>query len=164
MRSFLVLLALLAAAPTTAAVEAGQPAPTFTGAALIGGEELKLESLRGKVVYLDFWASWCGPCRQSLPWMERLRRDFGAAGLEVVAVNVDETPGDGVRFLKRYAVSYPVVGDAKGVIAALYDVRDMPSSYLIARDGTVRKVHRGFNLRDAARLREAIAQLVGEQP
>jgi thiol-disulfide isomerase/thioredoxin len=164
MRSSLLLLALLVAAPVAAAVERGAPAPAFSGKLLGGDAPVSLEALRGKVVYLDFWASWCGPCRLSLPWMDRLRRDFGASGLEVVAVNVDETPADGIAFLKRYPVSYPVIGDAGGDIAELYDVRDMPSSYLIDRDGTVRLVHRGFNARSAARLRKQVAELVGAAP
>ena len=164
MRS-LLLLALLVATSAAAAVETGAPAPAFSGALLAGGgEPVRLEALRGKVVYLDFWASWCGPCRQSLPWMEQLRRDFGGAGLEVVAVNVDEIPADGIAFLKRFPVGYPVVGDRGGDIAELYDVRDMPSSYLIDRAGTVRLVHRGFNRHAAARLREQVAQLVGKAP
>ena len=73
MRRVLFLLTLLTAAPCASAVETGQPAPAFTGTPLAGGQALSLESLRGKVVYLDFWASWCGPCRLSLPWMENLR-------------------------------------------------------------------------------------------
>ena len=164
MRSIFLALALFAALPSAIAVDSGQPAPAFTGKPLLGGEALRLEDFRGKVVYLDFWASWCGPCRQSLPWMESLRRDYAAAGLEVIAVNVDETPADGIGFLKRYAVSYPVLGDSGGAIAALYDVKDMPSSYLIDRRGTVRKVHRGFNARAGAQLRDAVAKLVAEQP
>jgi thiol-disulfide isomerase/thioredoxin len=164
MRSGLVVLVLLLAAPAAAAVEAGAPAPAFSATPLAGGEPVTLQSLHGKVVYLDFWASWCGPCRLSLPWMEQLRKDFGAGGLEVVAVNVDETPADGIAFLKRHAVGYAVIGDAGGDIAELYDVRDMPSSYLIDRDGTVRLVHRGFSLRGAAKLREQVARLVGPVP
>jgi cytochrome c biogenesis protein CcmG, thiol:disulfide interchange protein DsbE len=163
MRSSLLLLALLLA-PAAGAVEPGAPAPAFSGKPLAGGEPIRLEALRGKVVYLDFWASWCGPCRLSLPWMEQLRRDFGASGLEVVAVNVDEAPADGIAFLKRFPVGYTVVGDAGGDIAELYDVRDMPSSYLIDRDGTVRLVHRGFNQRAAASLRRQIAEAVGAAP
>lgn len=163
MRRLLLLLTLLATAAGAAAVEPGQPAPAFTGAPLGAGTPLKLEDFRGRVVYLDFWASWCGPCRRSLPWMEQLRGEFGSAGFEVVAVNVDETPADALRFLRRFQVSYPIVGDARGAIAALYDVRDMPSSYLIDRDGVVREVHRGFSRSDARRLREAVAQLVAER-
>ena len=163
MRS-LVLLVLLAAVPLAAAVERGEPAPAFEAPRLAGGEAVKLEALRGKVVYLDFWASWCGPCRQSLPWLQELRREFRTAGFEVIAVNVDETPADGRRFLQRFPVDYLVAGDAQGALAALYDVRDMPSSYLIDRAGVVREVHRGFNRADAARRRAAIAALVAEQP
>lgn len=161
MRRFL-LLALLAVMPAATATERGEPAPAFGAASLRNGDPVRLEDFRGKVVYLDFWASWCGPCRQSLPWMEQLRREFGAAGFEVLAVNVDETPADALRFLRRYPVTYPIVGDARGTVAALYDVQDMPSSYLIDRKGVVREVHRGFNRSDAARLRDAVATLVAE--
>jgi thiol-disulfide isomerase/thioredoxin len=158
------LLVLLGAHPSAGAVERGQSAPAFTGTPLRQGDPVRLEDFLGQVVYLDFWASWCGPCRQSLPWMERLREEFGAAGLVIIAVNVDETPADAVRFLRRFNVGYPVIGDARGAIAALYDVRDMPSSYLIDRSGVVREVHRGFNRKDAARLRDVVAQLVAERP
>jgi len=160
----LFVLMTLGAAPDLSAVERGQPAPAFEGALLSDGAPARLADLRGKVVYLDFWASWCGPCRQSLPWMEKVRGEFAPAGFEVFAVNVDEDPADGLRFLRRYPVSFPVLGDARGAIAALYDVQDMPSSYLIDRRGAVRHVHRGFNRDDAARLRARIAQLVAEQP
>jgi cytochrome c biogenesis protein CcmG, thiol:disulfide interchange protein DsbE len=163
-RSALLSLVLLAVLPAAAAVDAGAPAPAFTGKPLAGGADLALADFRGKVVYLDFWASWCAPCGQSLPWMETLRREFAPAGFEVVAINVDETPDDGVKFLRRFKVSYPIVGDRGGDIAELYDVRDMPSSYLIDRRGVVRRVHRGFNKRVAAELRSAVAALVAEQP
>jgi thiol-disulfide isomerase/thioredoxin len=160
----LLAVAVVLAPPPAAAVERGQPAPAFATASLGKTAAVRLEDYRGKVVYLDFWASWCGPCRLSLPWMEELRREFAPAGFEVIAVNVDEAPADGLRFLARHPVSYPVAGDAQGAIAALYDVSDMPSSYLIDRAGTVRLVHRGFNRDDAPRLREAVARLVAEQP
>lgn len=142
----------------------GQAAPAFSARPLGGGEALQLEEFRGKVVYLDFWASWCGPCRQSLPWLERLRRELRPTGLEVLGVNVDEDAADARRFLKRYPVSFPVLGDARGMIASLYDVRDMPSSYLIDRKGVVRHAHRGFNRDDAARLRLRVEALLAEQP
>lgn len=164
MHRIALTLALLAAAPSADAVERGQPAPAFAGASLREGTALRLEDYRGKVVYLDFWASWCGPCRQSLPWMDALRGDYAAAGFEVIAINVDETPADALRFLERYPIRYPVVGDSAGTIAALYDVQDMPSSYLIDRRGVVRRVNRGFNRAEAGRLRLAVAALVKEAP
>jgi cytochrome c biogenesis protein CcmG/thiol:disulfide interchange protein DsbE len=164
MLALLLALALAGAPGPAGAVERGEAAPAFEAARLGGGEAVQLEQLRGKVVYLDFWASWCGPCRQSLPFMEQLHREFGPAGLAVVAVNVDETPADGLRFLQRFPVGYAVVGDARGAIATRYDVRDMPSSYLIDRRGVVREVHRGFNRADARRLRGLVATLVAEQP
>lgn len=142
----------------------GEAAPSFSARPLGGGEALRLEEFRGRVVYLDFWASWCAPCRQSLPWIERLRRDLRPLGLEVLGVNVDESAADARRFLKRYPVSFPVIGDAQGAIAALYDVRDMPSSFLIDRKGVVRHVHRGFNRDDGARLRLRIEALLAEHP
>jgi thiol-disulfide isomerase/thioredoxin len=159
----MLTIGLIVTTPGVAAGD-GALAPPFSARPLAGGEALQLEEFRGKVVYLDFWASWCGPCRQSLPWMERLRRDLRPLGLEVIAVNVDEDPADAARFLKRYPVNFPVIGDARGAIAALYDVRDMPSSYLIDRKGVVRHVHRGFNRADAARLRARVEALLAEQP
>ena len=159
----MLTVGLIVTTPGLAAGD-GQAAPAFSGRPLGGGEALQLEEFRGKVVYLDFWASWCGPCRQSLPWLEGLRRELRPLGFEVVAVNVDEDAADAKRFLKRYPVSYPVIGDARGVIAALYDVRDMPSSYLIDRKGVVREVHRGFNRDGAARLRQQVEALLAEHP
>lgn len=159
----MLTVGLIVTTPGVAAGD-GPAAPAFSGRPLGGGDVLQLEEFRGKVVYLDFWASWCGPCRQSLPWMERLRRDLRPLGLEVIAVNVDEDPAEARRFLKRYPVSFPVIGDARGAIATRYDVRDMPSSYLIDRKGVVRHVHRGFNRDDTAGLRARVEALLAEQP
>ena len=164
MRQSLLALMLLAALPKIAmAVENGQPAALFSGVLLQGPGTLEMESYRGKAVLLDFWASWCGPCRQSLPALEKLRNEFGPAGFEVIAVNLDENPQDGLDFLKKYPVTYPIVQDAPGRIARLYDVRTMPMSYLIDRQGVVRHVHQGFNKKDIPRLRAAVAELVGEE-
>jgi peroxiredoxin len=154
------VLALACAAAT--AVESGQPAPAFSAPALPAGGDVSLADYAGQVVYLDFWASWCAPCRQSLPWMEEQRREFADRGFEVIAINVDENPRDALKFLERVPVSYPVVADHRGQLANLYNVSEMPSSFLIDRQGVVRLVHRGFNKSDAARLRQQIATLVGE--
>jgi peroxiredoxin len=146
-----------------AGAESGQPAPEFGAVSLQNKSTLELAQYRGKVLLLDFWASWCGPCRQSLPALENMRREFGPAGFEVIAVNLDENPQDGLDFLKKYPVTYPIVQDAQGRIARLYDVQAMPMSYLIDRQGVVRHVHPGFNKKDIPRLRAVVAELMGEE-
>jgi len=164
LQAVLALLALVGSA-SAGAVQPGQPAPAFESAALTGGAPIRLADSLGKVVYLDFWASWCGPCRLSLPWMERLSQDYGARGLVVIAVNVDEKTADGRAFLQRFPVDFAVAVDPRGDVASLYDVQDMPSSYLIDRRGVVRAVHRGFNPQAARSVRdEALALLAEPQP
>jgi thiol-disulfide isomerase/thioredoxin len=162
-RCLVVLLVMGMPVFAAVAAESGQPAPDFGATLLQGNGTLELEQYRDKVLYLDFWASWCGPCRQSLPALEALRTEFGADGFEVIAVNLDEKPQDGLDFLKKYPVTYPVVQDAQGRIARLYDVRSMPMSYLIDRQGVVRHVHQGFNKKDIPRLKAAVAELLGEK-
>ncbi|HXG29487.1 MAG TPA: TlpA disulfide reductase family protein [Nevskiales bacterium] len=162
MRRALLILCLLASLGAEAATP-GQPAPAFSAEALQGAGPIELAHYRGKVVLLDFWASWCPPCRQSLPAFERLRAEYGTAGFEVIAVNLDERPQDGLDFLKKYPVTYPTVRDPQGRLARLYDVRAMPMSYLIDRQGVLRQVHPGFNKKDLPRLRAAVAELLGEE-
>jgi peroxiredoxin len=153
--------ATLVAPPVLAALP-GEPAPAFEGRPLTGRASVRLDDYRGKVVLLDFWASWCPACRRSLPWLERLHRAHSAAGLEVLSVNVDERPADARRFLARHRVGFPVIDDSQGAIAALYDAQDLPSSYLIDRAGLLRLAHRGFGPGDGARLRQTIGVLLRE--
>lgn len=160
---FLAPLLLLCLAWPARAVEPNQAAPLFTAKSLQAADAIELARYRGQVVLLDFWASWCGPCRQSLPALEALRKEFGDAGFEVIAVNLDEKQQDGLDFLKKYPVTYPIVQDAPGRIARLYGVRTMPMSYLIDRQGVVRQVHQGFNKKDVPHLQAAVAELVGEE-
>jgi thiol-disulfide isomerase/thioredoxin len=155
-----VLAFLLASAPALARVQSGETAPAFEGAVLKDSGTLRLADFRGKVVYLDFWASWCGPCRVSLPLLDKLRREYGASGFEVIAVNVDENPQDALDFLKKYPVTYPIVRDPQQSIARLYDVPAMPTSYLIGRDGTVVSVKHGFQKKDIPKLQAKVAELV----
>ncbi|MCB1846629.1 MAG: TlpA family protein disulfide reductase, partial [Halieaceae bacterium] len=122
-----------------------------------------LAALRGKVVYLDFWASWCGPCRVSFPQLEQLRQELGPRGFEVLAVNVDEVEPDALRFLAQLPVSYPVVRDGSGATPAAYGILGMPTGYLIDRDGVVRLVHQGYRKSDGEVLRASILELLGEQ-
>ena len=123
---------------------------------------LDLPSLRGRVVYLDFWASWCAPCRQSFPWMETLKRTYSGQGLEIITVNLDMDRADADRFLKQFHPTFDVRFDPKGELAESYKVQGMPSSVLIDRHGVTRFTHVGFRPVDAAiyegQLRELLAE------
>jgi thiol-disulfide isomerase/thioredoxin len=145
-----------------AGVTVGQPAPAVSLPSLSATGEMTLESLRGKVVYLDFWASWCGPCRISFPQLEQLRGELGADGFEVLAVNVDENQADAKRFLEEVPVSYPVLHDGNGATPQTYGLLGMPTGYLIDRQGIVREIHQGFRKSDGDKLRTAIVALLGE--
>jgi thiol-disulfide isomerase/thioredoxin len=144
------------------AVEPGAPAPDFSAQPVAGGAPLKLSSLRGKVVYLDFWASWCAPCRESVPVLDALRAEWGARGFEVVAVNLDADPADAQRFLRRYPVRYPVLGGVGDTLPGRYGVAGMPSAYIIDRKGIVRGVHQGFRESQLKELRAQIDALLRE--
>jgi thiol-disulfide isomerase/thioredoxin len=109
-----------------------------------------VDSLRGRVVLLDFWASWCGPCRQSFPWMAELRERLAPRGLEIVAVDLDKNREQADAFLDRYPAAFTVAFDPKGATAQAYGVRAMPTSLLIGRDGKVVQIHAGFDPRTAA--------------
>lgn len=121
----------------------GDPAPAFA-LRNARGDVVSLESLRGQVVYVDFWASWCGPCRRSFPWMNEMQRRYGGRGLAVVAINVDKNPADAARFLERNPAQFAVAYDQAGATPLAYAVRDMPSSYLVDSRGKVAEVEHGF--------------------
>jgi len=157
---FVVLMALSTCAHADA--ELGMPAPAINLPLLSGNGSMELSSLRGKVVYLDFWASWCGPCRQSLPELEKLRTKY-AGEFEVFAINLDEKPADGLKFLEKYPVSYPVVSDAAGRFPEMFKVKGMPTSYVLDRDGNLRFVHEGYRSGDAKKIESIVQQLVAEK-
>ncbi|MEM9254895.1 MAG: TlpA disulfide reductase family protein [Pseudomonadota bacterium] len=162
-RCVLLILMSVALPLQAAGVAVGDVAPEVTLPRMPDtGEELSLESLRGKVVYLDFWASWCGPCRISFPQLEDLRLELGAQGFEVFAVNVDEVEDAALDFLTELPVSYPIVWDPSGASSASYGVLGMPTGYLIDRQGVVRDIHQGYTEGDGEKLRAAIENLLAE--
>ncbi|HEY3554364.1 MAG TPA: TlpA disulfide reductase family protein [Casimicrobiaceae bacterium] len=136
--------ALLAFALNAYGLAPGEPAPAF---ALTDGDgkTLSLASLRGRVVYVDFWASWCTPCRRSFPWMNAMQLRHGTEGLTVVGVNVDKHPEDAARFLADVPATFTVVYDASGATPSAYGVKGMPSSFLIDRRGNVMAIEDGFH-------------------
>jgi len=103
------------------------------------------EGLKGQVVLVDFWASWCVTCKSSFPAMEQLNRDFGGRGLTIVAISVDEKRENMQQFLKAIKVSFAVVRDVRQKLVAAADIRSMPTSFLIDRSGKIRFVHAGFD-------------------
>jgi len=150
--------------PAGAEVQVGDPAPDVDLPVLSAADpgRVSLSALRGKVVYLDFWASWCGPCRISFPQLEALRDELGGRGFEVLAVGVDASEADARAFLAELPVSYPVVLDSEGSTPARYGILGMPTGYLIDREGVVRLVHQGYRRSDGEQLRAAIIDLLGE--
>ncbi len=125
--------------------------------------QLDLAKYKGKVVYLDFWASWCGPCRLSFPYMELLRSAYARKEFVVIAVNVDHSRERADAFLNQVGGNVPVVYDPKGVIAAKYHVSEMPTSVLIGRDGRVRFVHQGFFETKTPQYESHIEELINEK-
>jgi thiol-disulfide isomerase/thioredoxin len=136
-------------------LSAPAPAPS-------AGELLDLAAFRGKVVYLDFWASWCAPCRESFPWMNRLQGELGHDGLLVIAVNVDRERAAADRFLREHPAQFRIVYDPDGTLPERYGVRGMPTSFLIDRNGQVQARHEGFLVRDRDALTRQIRALMLE--
>jgi thiol-disulfide isomerase/thioredoxin len=124
---------------------------------------LEFNGFRGRVVYLDFWASWCGPCRQSFPWMETMQATYGGQGLEIVAVNLDRDRADADKFLHQFHPTFDLRFDPKGELAELYKVRGMPSSVLIDRHGVTRFTHVGFRPVDGTIYEAQVRELLAEK-
>lgn len=146
------------------AIEAGAAVPDCNLQAL--GEEpaTDLRQFQGKVVYIDFWASWCGPCVRSFRFMNALDHEFHDKGLEVVAINLDEKREDARSFLTKQPARFTLAADATGQCPRSFGVQAMPSSYLVDRQGIIRHVHLGFRRGEAEQLRELVEQLLAERP
>jgi len=130
---------------------------------LEGSQKIKLSDYRGKVVFVDFWASWCVPCKKSLPEFNKVYHEFKDKGFEIVAINLDENPEDAKAFLKKHSVDYTIAADSNGKIAEKFGVEAMPSSVLIDPLGVIRINHKGYRKGDADKLKKAIKILLGEK-
>ncbi|HTO49624.1 MAG TPA: TlpA disulfide reductase family protein [Burkholderiales bacterium] len=141
----------------------GQKAPECALAPLGDSPPFDLAAARGaKVLYVDFWASWCGPCVRAFPFLNALDREFRDRGLQVVGINVDERADDALAFLRRYRANFPVAKDSGGACPRAFGVVGMPASYLIDRRGIVREVHIGFRDGEAAQRRAQVERLLAE--
>jgi thiol-disulfide isomerase/thioredoxin len=125
------------------------------------GHPVRMAALRGKVVLVDFWASWCAPCRQELPVLQRLYERYRGDGFVIVGVNVDRERANMIEFVRRFRLSFPVVHDGAHRVADRYGPRTMPSSYLVDRAGVVRYVHKGFRASDADVIEAHVRELLG---
>jgi thiol-disulfide isomerase/thioredoxin len=155
-------VALLAAVSTANAVEIGQAAPPFTLPSIQQGQPTALKDTLGKVVYLDFWASWCAPCRTSFPLLNKLHEKLKAKGFEVIAVNLDEDKAKAEKFLQEIPVGFTVLHDSKGEWADKYVVESMPTSFILDKQGNVQNIHHGFTAGDIEELEKKITELLAK--
>jgi peroxiredoxin len=149
-------------APGAWPLASGESAPACSARLLDGDRSVRLADYHGKVVYLDFWASWCAPCRESFPFMNELQRELASKGLQILAVSVDKTADEARRFLARHPAQFATALDAPGACPAAYRLQGMPSSYVIGRDGIVRAVHVGFRGGDKAEIRRQVIEALAE--
>ena len=125
---------------------------------------LNLDNYRGKVVVLDFWASWCVPCRRSFPWMNEMQEKYGDDGLVIIAVNLDNQASDAERFLQQFPAKFSISYDHDRQLVHQYDVEAMPSSFLIDRDGSMIERHMGFKSGKTDEYEAAIVAALGNKP
>ncbi|MGC2167090.1 MAG: TlpA disulfide reductase family protein [Gallionella sp.] len=137
-------------------------APDCALATLSDKQTHTLNEFRGKVLYVDFWASWCGPCAQAFPFLNTTANTFRDRGLQVVGINVDEHADDANKFLHKHPADFLIVADAKAQCPKDFAVMGMPSSYLIDRKGVIRYTHLGFRQSDTEQLKQQIEQLLAE--
>lgn len=160
-----LIIGVMALATTSAcAGNVSMPLPEVSLPAFApGGANVSRETMAGKVVYLDFWASWCSPCRSSFPWMDALSQKYKNKGLLIVGVNKDQEIADAKLFLDKHPVSFMLARDPQDNLAKTLGVMAMPTSFLIDRKGIVRSTHTGFRASDQEALEKEITTLL-EQP
>jgi peroxiredoxin len=157
---FAAALAALTLALPALADPAG-PAPPFTLAAK-GGSDVSLSQFRGRVVMINFWASWCGPCRQEMPLLESIYKKYNKLGFTMLGVNVEPDSKAADAWLQETPVSFPILYDRDSKVSKLYDVAGMPSTVIIDRSGKLRKLHRGYKPGDENEYLDSIRALIRE--
>lgn len=143
------------------AKELSGPAPDFALTTL-DGEKVKLSDLKGHVVMINFWASWCGPCRQEMPLLNDIYASYKKAGFVLLGVNLDESAEDAKAFLKKTPVNFPVLIDSKGQVADLYKNQAMPSSYFVDRKGDLVYLHQGYRPGEEEDYKKVIKKLLAQ--
>jgi len=155
------LAALLIALPVLAAVDTNSPAPDFTLNAQ-SDKPVALTQFKGQVVMLNFWASWCGPCRQEMPLLDSIYKKYSKLGFTMIGVNVEPDSKAANDWLKQTPVSFPILYDTSSKVSVLYGVSGMPSTVIVDRKGTVRMIHHGYKPGDEEEYLSSIRSLMRE--
>lgn len=163
LRSALLSAAMLSALPVLA-LEAGAPLPPISLPSLKGDAVSLDAAYRDQVVLVNFWATWCGPCRQELPALEDLRQRYKDQGFDVVGVNVDSERANAAAFVEQFKLSYTVLLDPEFAAAKQFGADAMPISYLVGRDGRIARVFTGFSKKKLPLMEAAVAEMVGAAP
>lgn len=158
-----LLSGALCAAPALSADAIGQPAPAFSLPLRGGDASLALEQLHGQVVMVNFWASWCGPCREEFPLLDQMYKKYKGLGFTMLGVNVEPESKDAEGFLAKTPVTFPIVFDRSSTASKLYHVEGMPSTALIDRNGVLRWVHRGYKGGDENEYLDQVRNLLKEK-
>jgi thiol-disulfide isomerase/thioredoxin len=158
----LLAAALLATAWPAAATDGAVPAPQFSLASRAGGQ-VSLADLKGQVVMINFWASWCGPCRQEFPALDQIYAKYKPMGFTLVAINVESEKADAEKFLSATPASFPILFDPDNTVSGKYGVSAMPTTVLVDRQGRVRWQHRAYKPGDEAKYIEQIRAALREK-
>jgi peroxiredoxin len=162
LRAFLFVATLTAFAPLNAADLNGQPAPDFALRSL-GGDNLRLSEHLGDVVLINFWATWCGPCRQEMPLLDDLYAKYKLAGLTVLGVNIDDSSERAAEMATTLKVSYPVLFDERKDVSRSYQIGGMPFTVLVDREGVIRYVSEGFKPGYEKRYTDQLRELLNDE-
>mgnify|MGYP000229219936 CR=1 FL=1 len=161
----LLLLGIIGLMPVASlqSAEVGQPLSKCSLSKFSNSQQLlELNQFAGKVLYLDFWASWCPPCAKSFPFLNELHQSYHRDGLQVIGINLDEEPGEAEKFLVEHPAEFTIASDPTKQCIKSLGVTAMPSSYLIDRNGIIRHIHLGFRAGETEELREKAKQLLAE--
>ena len=162
-RQFLIIILLVTLAATESwAVQLNNKAPEFT-LNDVSGRSVSLNSLKGKVVYINFWASWCGPCQKEFPQLESLAKKYADSGLTILAINQDKKRTSMQEFLGKFSVTPSnmiILTDPNSSVISQYGPRAMPTSYVIDKEGVVRYIHFGFGESDPSKWIKEIDALI----
>ena len=137
------------------------PAPNFTLKSR-SGKNIKLSELRGQVVLINFWASWCGPCRQEMPKLNDLYERYHGLGFTILGVNVEQDSRNAQKLLKDIPVNFPVLFDTSNTVSQLYNVSAMPSTVIVDRNGNMRFLHKGYQSGYEAEYQKQVKSLLLE--